>query len=178
MLHYSRSRAMTTTTAAFSAASKRLRELADLLEQQQGITMDSVVASLQSVAQELLSKPASESTVEALERNYATAPAEQPINQLIVPTGTQPQAKKQRRVQKVFDFAKYSQRYVALHLMYVGWSYQGFARQADSENTIEGCLFPALRRVKLIPEDGKIADLSYSRCGRTDKGVSALGQVG
>jgi tRNA U38,U39,U40 pseudouridine synthase TruA len=36
-----------------------------------------------------------------------------------------------------FDFGRYSQRYVALHLMYIGWSYQGLARQADSENTIE-----------------------------------------
>jgi hypothetical protein len=39
--------------------------------------------------------------------------------------------------ERVFDFSRYSQRYVALHLMYIGWSYQGLARQADSENTIE-----------------------------------------
>lgn len=38
---------------------------------------------------------------------------------------------------RVFDFARYGQRFVALHLMYIGWSYQGLARQADSENTIE-----------------------------------------
>lgn len=42
----------------------------------------------------------------------------------------------------------------------------------------QGILFPALRRVKLIPEDAEVASLDYSRCGRTDKGVSALGQVG
>jgi tRNA pseudouridine38/39 synthase len=41
----------------------------------------------------------------------------------------------------------------------------------------QGILFPALRRVKLIPEDAEVASLDYSRCGRTDKGVSALGQV-
>ncbi|WIA42308.1 hypothetical protein OEZ86_008322 [Tetradesmus obliquus] len=43
----------------------------------------------------------------------------------------------------------------------------------------EGVLFPALRRVKLIPEEAQaeVASLAYSRCGRTDKGVSALGQV-
>jgi hypothetical protein len=42
---------------------------------------------------------------------------------------------------------------------------------------VQGILFPALRKVKLIPEDAEISSLSYSRCGRTDKGVSALGQV-
>lgn len=41
----------------------------------------------------------------------------------------------------------------------------------------QGVLFPALRRVKLIPEDADISTLNYSRCGRTDKGVSAFGQV-
>jgi len=38
---------------------------------------------------------------------------------------------------RVLDFSKYQQRSVVLQLMYVGWSYQGFARQADSDNTIE-----------------------------------------
>ena len=38
-------------------------------------------------------------------------------------------------------------------------------------------LYVALRRTKLIPEDTGWQELSYSRCGRTDKGVSALGQV-
>lgn len=42
----------------------------------------------------------------------------------------------------------------------------------------QGILFLALRHVKLIPEDAEVASLGYSRCGRTDKGVSALGQVG
>lgn len=39
----------------------------------------------------------------------------------------------------LFDYSKYGQRSVVLQLMYVGWSYQGFARQADSDNTIEVC---------------------------------------
>lgn len=43
---------------------------------------------------------------------------------------------------------------------------------------VQGKLFPALRKVKLIPEDVEVSELEYSRCGRTDKGVSALGQVG
>ncbi len=41
-------------------------------------------------------------------------------------------------------------------------------------------MFAALRKVRLIPEAAAvpISELSYSRCGRTDRGVSALGQVG
>lgn len=119
--------------------------------------------------------------VAMLERSYG-APAVPGVADA-EPAALQPLTKKQRQAAKtggqprVLDFSKYQQRSVVLQLMYVGWSYQGFARQADSDNTIEGVLFPALRRVKLIPEDVEISSLGYSRCGRTDKGVSALGQV-
>ena len=41
----------------------------------------------------------------------------------------------------------------------------------------QGELFKALRKTKLIAPDAEYAKLQYSRCGRTDKGVSALGQV-
>jgi tRNA pseudouridine38/39 synthase len=40
----------------------------------------------------------------------------------------------------VFEFSRFATRSVVLQLMYVGWSYHGFARQADSENTIEVCV--------------------------------------
>jgi hypothetical protein len=36
-----------------------------------------------------------------------------------------------------FDFSAYRQRHVALEVMYFGWSFQGFARQDSTENTIE-----------------------------------------
>ena len=102
-----------------------------------------------------------------------------------------------------FDMASYQQRYVALEIFYLGWDYHGFASQADTEHTIEviifvtalsaahqdgsmprehwgvlqGRLFAALRQTRLIPEGVGWEGLGYSRCGRTDKGVSALGQV-
>lgn len=38
-------------------------------------------------------------------------------------------------------------------------------------------LFSAMRQTKLIPDDAGWQSLKYSRCGRTDKGVSALSQV-
>ena len=42
---------------------------------------------------------------------------------------------------------------------------------------LQSQLYAALRRTKLIPNDTGWQELGYSRCGRTDKGVSALGQV-
>ena len=42
---------------------------------------------------------------------------------------------------------------------------------------MQGQLYAALRRTRLISEEAGWQELGYSRCGRTDKGVSALGQV-
>ncbi len=39
---------------------------------------------------------------------------------------------------------------------------------------IQSCLFECLKKTKLIED---VSTATYSRCGRTDKGVSALGQV-
>ncbi|CAM6126833.1 unnamed protein product [Calypogeia fissa] len=66
-------------------------------------------------------------------------------------------------------------RHVALRIMYLGSSYHGFASQGASEKTVEAELFAALEHTKLLI--GERADAKYSRCGRTDKGVSAIGQV-
>ncbi|KAK9914986.1 hypothetical protein WJX75_003356 [Coccomyxa subellipsoidea] len=84
---------------------------------------------------------------------------------------------KRKKENREFDMDAYQRRYVALEVFYLGWRYHGFASQADSEETVEGHLFCAMRRTKLIPEGAGWEGLGYSRCGRTDKGVSALGQV-
>jgi hypothetical protein len=84
--------------------------------------------------------------------------------------------KKQKNKNKVFDIQKYHQRHVAIQIQYEGGSYFGFASQApgDCDETIEKHLFHALMKLKLI---GDRKDCQYSRCGRTDRGVSALGQI-
>ena len=79
-----------------------------------------------------------------------------------------------------FDFAAYPSRHVALHVMYAGWDYRGFASQGaerDGVRTVEEALFRALKRVRLIAPDATWKTCDYTRCGRTDAGVSALGQV-
>ncbi|XP_069737997.1 tRNA pseudouridine(38/39) synthase-like isoform X1 [Phaenicophaeus curvirostris] len=82
--------------------------------------------------------------------------------------------KAKKRQQRPFDFAAYGRRHVALKIAYLGWGYQGFASQENTDNTIEEKLFEALKKTRLV--DNRQTS-NYHRCGRTDKGVSAFGQV-
>ncbi|KAK3426155.1 hypothetical protein EUGRSUZ_F02671 [Eucalyptus grandis] len=66
-------------------------------------------------------------------------------------------------------------RYVALRLMYFGQRFYGFASEAQLDPTVESEIFKALEKTKLLVGDKKKSQ--YSRCGRTDKGVSSFGQV-
>ena len=79
-----------------------------------------------------------------------------------------------KRAQKPFDFALYNKRHVALHVAYFGWDWHGYVVQDNTAATVEAALFEALERTRLI-ESRETSN--YHRCGRTDKGVSALGQV-
>ncbi|OIW06577.1 hypothetical protein TanjilG_03971 [Lupinus angustifolius] len=69
----------------------------------------------------------------------------------------------------------HSKRYIALKVMYFGKRFYGFASEAQMEPTVESEIFKALEKTRLLVGDRK--DSQYSRCGRTDKGVSAVGQV-
>ncbi|PWA96041.1 pseudouridine synthase family protein [Artemisia annua] len=69
----------------------------------------------------------------------------------------------------------HSQRLVALKIMYFGQRFYGFASEAQMDPTVESELFKALEKTRLVLGDKK--GLQYSRCGRTDKGVSSVGQV-
>lgn len=83
-----------------------------------------------------------------------------------------------RKKQKTFDFSKYSKRKIALRFSYLGWNYQGLALQGEPTElpTVEEKIMEALFKVKLI---GSLEqqDCEFSRCGRTDRGVSAMNQV-
>ncbi|KAJ3412713.1 hypothetical protein HDV05_000341 [Chytridiales sp. JEL 0842] len=84
-------------------------------------------------------------------------------------------SRKQNKPQRPFDFSKHSARPIALKIAYLGWNYHGLASQeSDSVPTIESHLFDALLKARLIPSR---TECRWSRCGRTDKGVSSFGQV-
>ena len=99
--------------------------------------------------------------------------------------------KKKPRTERPFDPAKYHTRLVAFKLAYLGKNYNGFEGHANNPTplpTIEDELWSALNKARLIfPKNGANpldpgepdwdSGLEYSKCGRTDKGVSAFGQV-
>jgi hypothetical protein len=71
---------------------------------------------------------------------------------------------------------EYRTRHIALRFYYDGSKYTGLAENIGfaADMSVEKEVFKALRKAKLI--DSR-ATSGYSRCGRTDKGVSAVGQV-
>ncbi|CAK9313472.1 unnamed protein product [Citrullus colocynthis] len=66
-------------------------------------------------------------------------------------------------------------RYIALKIMYFGQRFYGFASEAQMEPTVESEIFRALEKARLLVGGRK--ESCYSRCGRTDRGVSSVGQV-
>ncbi|KAM4026214.1 tRNA pseudouridine(38/39) synthase [Anomaloglossus baeobatrachus] len=78
------------------------------------------------------------------------------------------------RRQRPFDFSVHPKQHVALRLAYLGWNYQGFASQENTRNTVEEVMFDALTKTRLVE---RRQSSNYHRCGRTDRGVSALAQV-
>ena len=78
-----------------------------------------------------------------------------------------------------FDFASYPRRKIALKFCYWGSDYSGLAIQDGPTPlpTVESVLFAALAKCRLVDADAGLDGCGWSRCGRTDRGVSAAGQV-
>jgi tRNA pseudouridine38/39 synthase len=96
--------------------------------------------------------------------------------------------KKKQKTPKRFDASKYSTRPIAIKFAYLGKRYNGFEHHSNNETplpTIEEELWKALMKTRLILPDFKGGrehevcweGCDYSKCGRTDRGVSAFGQV-
>ncbi|KAG6840032.1 hypothetical protein C0991_009459 [Blastosporella zonata] len=83
------------------------------------------------------------------------------------------------RHDKVFQFSRHSRRKIALKFCYSGWEYGGLAFQQMKATlpTVEGVLFDALVKARLVDAELGFDGCGWERCGRTDKGVSAAGQV-
>lgn len=71
---------------------------------------------------------------------------------------------------------EYRTRHIALRIYYEGKLYGGLAETVgmENDNSVERKVFAALVKTHLIQSR---ATCGFSRCGRTDKGVSAVGQV-
>ncbi|RKP30278.1 tRNA pseudouridine synthase [Metschnikowia bicuspidata] len=77
-----------------------------------------------------------------------------------------------------FDFARFTTRFVAFRFAYLGWNYNGLNYQQGPTPlpTVEQEILEAMATARLITSADPAA-CDFSRCGRTDKGVSALNQV-
>lgn len=75
----------------------------------------------------------------------------------------------------------YITRKVTLKFSYLGYHYSGLAYQNTESPlpTVEETIFKVLLRVRLLDsyDPDNLAKLNFSRCGRTDRGVSAMNQV-
>ena len=87
--------------------------------------------------------------------------------------------KKPKKEAKAFNFAAFPRRKIALKFYYHGWEYNGLAVQSEPTPlpTVEEVLFDALCESRLIEREKGFEGCDWSRCGRTDRGVSAAGQV-
>lgn len=103
---------------------------------------------------------------------------------------TSPEPKrKPKKAPKPFDPDRYTFRKIALKFAYLGGNYNGYEHHTNNFTplpTIEEVLWRALRKTRLIfptykpgqsEEDVNWEGCEYSKCGRTDRGVSAFGQV-
>lgn len=78
---------------------------------------------------------------------------------------------------KQMDFSKYTTRSIAIRFAYLGWNYHGLAVQKDPKtSTVEQKILQALCKTRCIPSENPL-DCNFSRCGRTDRDVSAMAQV-
>lgn len=96
---------------------------------------------------------------------------------------------KNARVNRAFDPSKYSTRFIALKFAYLGQRYNGLEFHSNNKTplpTVEEELWKALNKARLVfpipnpllaPDEPNWEGCEYSKCGRTDKGVSAFGQV-
>lgn len=80
---------------------------------------------------------------------------------------------------KKFTFTSHPTLKIALKFSYHGSFYNGLAYQLTPTPlpTVEQVLFDALAKAKLVDAEGGFEGCGWERCGRTDRGVSAAGQV-
>jgi tRNA pseudouridine38/39 synthase len=116
----------------------------------------------------------------------------------LIPSASTPPAAastppKRKKKPTPFDPSKYTTRPIALKFAYLGGRYNGFEHHIGNSTplpTIEEELWKALVKTRLIfppsmygeggEEEAVVGDwegAGYSKCGRTDRGVSAFGQV-
>ena len=191
-LHQVVSTACPTTQCSFSTTTqahfKRLAKMDKSVSGYERWTRDALIKRIEALERELRAKGQQETPTTETPAIVGSSLEEQGNGDgggpKVVAEGDQLQGKKkkQKKVERGIDPSKYSTRMVALKLAYLGKNYGGFEYQRHGTlPTIEEELWKALVKACLIfPEDPNVINWDpweYSKCGRTDRGVSAFGQV-
>ncbi|KAI3323923.1 pseudouridine synthase [Xylariaceae sp. AK1471] len=143
-------------------------------------TKDALIKRIQALEHEIRAKeqpPTAPVTVTSAETTAAASSLEEAEGE-----GEAGPQKKKKKVERKIDPSKYSTRLIALKLAYLGKNYGGFEYQPSATiPTIEEELWKAMVKACLIfpenPDEVNWESMEYSKCGRTDRGVSAFGQV-
>lgn len=147
-------------------------------------TKEGLIRRIKHLEQQL-EKQSQEGTTIVLASSAAPAssPTQEQKGQMAAPTAqAQAQAAPSKK-RKAADPSNYSTRFIALKLAYLGSNYNGFEYQANGQlPTVEEELWKALVKTCLVfpergPDEVDFSSCEYSKCGRTDRGVSAFGQV-
>ena len=167
-------------------------------------TQEQLIARIQELEQQV-GNNVKIATTNISELNSATFPSF-PIPSPVADSKSTPFRKAAKASPKAFNASKYTTRLVALKFAYLGQKYNGFEHHKNNSTplpTIEEEVWKALVKTRLInpiPTTGDDTDYNridrktfvawdregadvnwdgceYSKCGRTDRGVSAFGQV-
>ncbi|KKZ60678.1 hypothetical protein EMCG_04662 [[Emmonsia] crescens] len=124
-------------------------------------------------------------------------PAENPAASRLASSSSSSSRRRTKKARDI-DPSKYNTRFIALKFAYLGQRYNGYEHANGNFTplpTIEEELWKALRKARLIFPQAVEGDVErvaggeersyqidwtgcqYSKCGRTDRGVSAFGQV-
>ncbi|KAI1129839.1 pseudouridine synthase [Nemania abortiva] len=162
------------TTAIARLHTKKLPKMADGTADYGRWTKDALIKRIQRLEQELQAKNHIGGPVITSTKTASSLEEEK------VDSGPQ---RKKRKEERAVDPSKYSTRLIALKLAYLGKNYGGYEYQSSGAPTIEEELWKAMVKGCLIfPENPHEVNwnweaIEYSKCGRTDRGVSAFGQV-
>ncbi|KAI0545234.1 pseudouridine synthase [Xylaria curta] len=144
-------------------------------------TRDALIKRIHALENELRAKDRSSTSVVASTETTAADGGNE--IEAAAEAEAEPQGKKkQKKEGRGIDPSKYSTRLIALKLAYLGKNYGGFEYQNSTKiPTIEEELWKAMVKGCLIfpenPDEINWHPWEYSKCGRTDRGVSAFGQV-
>ncbi|KXJ96623.1 pseudouridine synthase [Microdochium bolleyi] len=153
-------------------------------------TKDALVGRIEELEQQLKAQ-AQQPCKDGEQTTAAAAATAKPVEDMSSPStaaqygGLPERSKKTKDKKNTIDPSKYTTRYVAFKFAYLGKEYGGFEYQGSAAlPTIEEELWKAFVTSCLIFPKGnpdevrwEDPDFQYSKCGRTDRGVSAFGQV-